>query len=349
MIRKYLLPLIGSAMFVFAVIHMVNAQQSLPKLPPPVTPPRASFTNTVAGVGIIEPETENINIGSHYPGVVSDVFVKVGQPTRKGHRLFQIDDRSLKAERQTRLSALESAKAQVRRLEQMPRPEELPPARARLLESEENLKDQQDQYDRMARLAGTNAIADSELIRRKQALLIAKAQRERAKAELALLESGAWKADLDIARAAVEQAKAALLQTEQELKRMVVESPVDGKILQVNLRPGEFVGASPGQSLIVLGGTGRLHVRVDIDENDIPRYRSGISGRIRPRGGAETELPISFVRVEPMVIPKRSLSGASTERVDTRVLQVVYAVERSDSLLFVGQQVDVYFDASEGR
>jgi hypothetical protein len=47
------------------------------------------------------------------------------------------------------------------------------------------------------------------------------------------------------------------------------------------------------------------------------------------------------------VIPKASLTGVSTERVDTRVLQVIYQFERpADRPIFVGQQMDVYIDTS---
>ena len=41
------------------------------------------------------------------------------------------------------------------------------------------------------------------------------------------------------------------------MDRLVVRCPqanlVRGAVLQVNVRPGEFVGAPPGQALIVLG------------------------------------------------------------------------------------------------
>jgi hypothetical protein len=44
------------------------------------------------------------------------------------------------------------------------------------------------------------------------------------------------------------------------------------------------------------------------------------------------------------VLPKRSLTGDSQERVDTRVLQIIYAFEPGALPVFVGQQVDVYID-----
>jgi hypothetical protein len=53
-------------------------------------------------------------------------------------------------------------------------------------------------------------------------------------------------------------------------------------------------------------------------------------------------MPLRFVRIEPYVVPKRSLTGDSLERVDTRVLQIVYAFDRPAFPVYVGQQVDVF-------
>jgi transketolase len=49
---------------------------------------------------------------------------------------------------------------------------------------------------------------------------------------------------------------------------------------------------------------------------------------------------------EPFVIPKRSLTGDSIERVDTRVLQAIYRLDRTDLRLYAGQQMDVFIEAS---
>ena len=105
--------------------------------------------------------------------------------------------------------------------------------------------------------------------------------------------------------------------------------------------------------MVVLGSIESLHVRVDIDEHDIPRsyplFKKGVAAEARPRGDPSMKVPyqLKFVRVEPFVIPKKSLTGDNTERVDTRVLQVIYAVERKDAPLFVGMQMDVFINASE--
>ncbi len=55
-------------------------------------------------------------------------------------------------------------------------------------------------------------------------------------------------------------------------------------------------------------------------------------------------MPLTFVRVEPLVVPKRSLSGGVSERVDTRVLELIYSVSPELLNATVGQQVDVFIE-----
>ena len=341
MIRKYVLPLLALGMLLFAVYRVVLAQQAKPKVEPPVAPARAPFADGVAGAGIVEAQTENIAVGANLPGVVTEVLVRVGDRVKPGQALFRLDDRQLRAERKIRLATLASARAQLDRLKRQPRPEELPAAEARVREARANLADQEDQLSRSRQLIARGAIGTEEMVRRQQAAQAARAQLNRAEAELNLLKAGAWAPDLEVARAAVEQARAQLEQTETELERLQVQALVPGEVLQVNVRPGEYVGAPPGQALIVLGNVDRLHVRVDIDENDIPRFHPGTPARAMLRGDPRREFELMFVRVEPYVIPKRSLTGDNTERVDTRVLQVIYALETRETRVYVGQQLDV--------
>jgi multidrug resistance efflux pump len=191
-------------------------------------------------------------------------------------------------------------------------------------------------------MVGSHSIGEEEWVARKQGLATAEAQLAQAQANLALLKAGAWDADKAVARAAVAQSEAQVTQTRTDLDRRVVRAPVAATVLQVNLRPGEFVGTPPNQPLIVLGDTEVLHVRVDVDENDIHRFRPGMPAVAKLRGDPKREFRLQFVRVEPYVVPKKALTGDNTERVDTRVLQVVYAIDRGTETLYVGQQVDVF-------
>ena len=85
---------------------------------------------------------------------------------------------------------------------------------------------------------------------------------------------------------------------------------------------------------------------MDVDEESAPL----VQGRPRAvavlRGLPERPVPLEYVRTEPWVRPKRSLTGASNERVDTRVLQVVFRLGATDLPVYVGQQVDVYMEGA---
>ena len=110
-----------------------------------------------------------------------------------------------------------------------------------------------------------------------------------------------------------------------------------------------FRSAFPGvlaTPLVVVGETEPLHVRVDIDEHESWRVRPGARAEAVLRGNASLRVALEFVRIEPFVVPKRSLTGDSTERVDTRVLQAIYRFRRGTLPFFVGQQVDVFIEAT---
>ncbi|HEY1190962.1 MAG TPA: HlyD family efflux transporter periplasmic adaptor subunit [Gemmata sp.] len=365
MLTRYLLPAVSVVAFTFAILSMTKAQQTPAPVSPPVDPGKSPFGRQVAGAGIVEPETENIAVGTNLPGVVKAVHVRPGDRISAGAPLFDLDDRQVLAELAARQAARDSAAAQLVKLEAMPREEELPPLEARVAEAKANLGDKVKLYDRSKRETASGVGSTETLETRQMAVEVARAQLRRSEAELDLTRAGAWKLDAAVSRAAVAQAQAQVDQTRTELDRLRVVAPrvrkpstdrtrepippadlVEFKVLQVSVRPGEYVGTTAGQPIIVLGTVGRLHVRVDVDENDIGRFKPGMKGTAAPRGEPGTRFPLSFVRVEPYVIPKRSLTGGNTERVDTRVLQVIYAIDQPDVPLYVGQQLDVSLDAN---
>src|SRR5258707_15323948 len=121
--RSVIVPLISLALFSVAGYHVAHNSQSKPALAAPAPPARTPWGESIAGSGVVEPWTENIAIGTHVAGVVQEVLVEVGQEVVKGAPLFRIDERQLRADLAVREASLASADAQLRRLEQQPRPE----------------------------------------------------------------------------------------------------------------------------------------------------------------------------------------------------------------------------------
>ncbi|HEX5218416.1 MAG TPA: efflux RND transporter periplasmic adaptor subunit [Verrucomicrobiae bacterium] len=149
--------------------------------------------------------------------------------------------------------------------------------------------------------------------------------------------------DVAVARAELDAARAQVAQTRIRLARMTVLAPRAGTILQVNIRPGEYASATPKNPALVLGDVDHLQVRADVDEQNASRLQEGQTATAYVKGDTTKPIELTFVRIEPYVVPKTSLTGSSTERVDTRVLQVIYSFERpKDRPVYVGQQMDLF-------
>ncbi len=349
------LPLVAVALAAFAGWFVWSTRRVEHSPAPPAMPPRSPFAATLACSGIVEAQSENIAVGSATPGVVVEVLVKVGDRIEGGTPLFRLDDRDLRGELEVRKAAVSQARSELIRLEAEPRLETIPPLVAAVNEAKAAGIAAADALRRAEEIFAKQVITEQDVIEKRQADAYARAALQKAEAELALREAGSWNYDRDVSRAAVLKVESDVAKLEVDIDRLTVRSFVAGEVLQVNVRPGEFVGAPPGLPLVVLGNVDRLHVRVDIDEFEIARFDPAFAARAVPRGSTGTEYTLAFVRVEPFVVPKKSLTGDNSERVDTRVLQVIYdcAPERdgpsgSGKRLFVGQQVDVFIEADDG-
>jgi len=344
MIRKYALPPLALAGLALAIWTAVMGARPVPAGAPVAEPARAPFASYMAGAGLIEASSENIEAATPVPGLVIEVLVEVGKPVKAGAPLLRLDGRDIQAEIEVRKTLVKSARLKLDRIKSLPRPEDVPPFEARVLAFEADAQNAKDQLKRVEAMPDKRAMSEEDLSRRRFASLTAEARAAEARAQLALLKAGAWSPDVALAEGEIAGAEAQLRASEVALERLTVCSRIDGEILQVNIRPGEYaLAASP---LVVLGNTDILHVRVDIDENDAWRFKPGAKAVGFVRGNRELNTALEFVRVEPFVVPKRSLTGSSIERVDTRVMQVLFKFPRSAIPVYVGQQMDVSIEAA---
>jgi HlyD family secretion protein len=347
MITKYVLPLAAIAGVLFAVYTVVLARQVPPPAVPIVEPPtRPDRVKMIAGSGLVEARRENIPIGVNIPGVVTQVFVKKGEKVQAGAALFRIDDRDYKAQLAVREAELASARAQLHKLIVAPRPEDVPPAKAAAEEARARMNDAEAALARTERLFERQMISASDYDKDRFAFYAARATYGKAKADLERVLAGSWKEDIEIARAAVALAQGQVDNINTNLERLTVRAPMDGEVLQLNVRLGQYAAFAWKEPMIVLGDSKRLHVRVDIDENDLAYFSKGTEAVATLKGRPQVRFPLKFVYVEPYVIPKQSLTGYNSERVDTRVLQVIYELGDERTLdVYIGQQMDVYLKA----
>ena len=345
-LRSFVLPALAVAGMAVGTVAVLSAGNPESFSRPLDEPARATFDSSIAGAGLIEPAGEPIEAAAAVPGIVSAVMVKQGDRVRAGDVLFAIDARQAGAELAVAEAQLEAARRELERLRALPRPEDIPVAEATVQAAEARAQEADALLSLVRSVSDPGALARGEVVRRESAARQASAQVAEARAALARLRAGAMPQEVAVAEAAVRQAEARVGAMKTELARLEVRAPVDATVLDVNVRPGEFATSGPGiEAAVVLGDVDTMHVRIDIDENDAWRFRPGSKARATLRGNSAISTDLSFVRVDPYVVPKRSLTGASMERVDTRVLQVIYSYPASALPAYAGQQVDVFVEA----
>jgi len=308
-----------------------------------ITPPLSPYKSYISGVGIVEPESGNISIGIPVNRLVDQVLVKVGSKVRKGDILLRLEDKDLQANLKVQQAAYESALAKLQKLRAFPRSEDLAEAKANLEIAQIESDLAKKQYEMILDLPDPRSISTEEKNRRYSALQQAQAKLQQAQANWDKTKSGTWKPDLEIARTEVEEAKAHLNEIKAEIERHQIKSPIDATVLQVKVHNGELPPLDTFRTpIMVLGNSDELYLRVSINQLDIPYYNSDAPAVAFLQGDAKVEFPLEFVRVEPLLVNKQNFTNEITERVDTRVLQILYKLKKEDFPLFVGEQMDVF-------
>lgn len=344
-VRALLVPLLAIAGLAFAGWTISTQAKPIPASIKVAEPAQTALPTSVSGSGIVESASENIAIGSPLGGIVVEVPIAVGSQVQKNAVLFRLDDRSLMAQLAVQQTQLTVATAQLERLRQLPRAEDLAPALARLSTARSTAADAEAAYKLYDGLTTPGVISVDDSDRRRFTVEKARAQVAEAEAAVSQISAGAWSADIAVQQAQIASLAAQCDATRTEINRMIIRAPFDGTVLQVRIHPGEFAPANSGTSLVLLGDTNTLNIRADFDENDAWRLKPDAHAEAYVRGNRALTTTLKLVRIEPFVIPKKNLTNDATERVDTRVIQVVYAVEKRDLALHVGQLMDVFVEA----
>lgn len=337
------LMVLGMAVAVYAA---ATASREAPKVPLSAQPSVNPFQNGIAATGVVEASSRNISISAPDGGLVTAVMAQVGQTVKIGDPLFELDPRPLKADLIRAQAARDAAAAVLERVKAQPRKETVPPLEAAAASARAEVADWADQITRFEDAVRQTSAGDMELMRRRFGLEGAKARLAQAEANLALTTAGPWSRDLDVAVAELALAQAQVDAAQVLLERRTVRSPIDGTVLKRNVEPGQFASAEPRSAAMVIGDLRKLHIRARVDEEDLPMLREGARGEARVRGRLPVNLKLAMLRIEPLAQPKTELSGDTTERVDTRVLEVVFEVESGGVRLYPGQLLDVFIEGA---
>ena len=329
-----------------------------PPLPPAFQPPTNPYAQGIYAEGIVEsdqPSGENINVYPEVSGTVKQIFVAEGQKVRKGQPLLLIDDSIQRALVEQQESQAEAAHALLEELRAQPRKENLDVAKSQVDAAVATLKSAQDTLDKQKAAYEINprSVSRDALDSAVNAAAVAAANLEVARRNYDLVRAGAWIYDI---RNQERQYTALVKQHASSsalLGKYMLVAPHDGVVLAVSATVGGFVSPqgdydayTQGQTPVMTLGTpaASLNVRCYVDEilvTKLPQF-SAMKAQMTIRGG-NVKVPLQFVRVQPYVSPKIELADQRTERVDVRVLPVIFRIEKPENLkVYPGELVDVY-------
>ncbi len=305
-----------------------------------VSPP---FHNYISGTGIVEPASKNIAISSPFNRTVEKINVSVNNKVKKGEVLFELYNQDYKANFIGKQKKYEESLSNFYKLQTIPRKEDL-------ILAQQMLKRARAAFNE-ARIEYWMAIRRARSVQEKRLSYYKYQQAEadfiEAQVQFDKVQSGTWMPELKMAQAAMEQAFADMKAVEADLAQTYIKSPIDGTVLQINIQEGETL--DPSKTAIMLGDIDALNLRVSIDQFNALRFQPNSPAVAYKQGDSTAEFPLKYLYLEPVMVPKKYLTNSVNERVDTQTFEVLYRIEKTDSHLFIGEQMDVFISAEENR
>jgi HlyD family secretion protein len=355
--NKVIFALAGAGALFALVSAYIYGKQEAP-LPPVFSPPTNPYTNSIYANGIIESyqgSGENINIYPDVSGRVTQIFAHEGDHVTAGQPLAIIDNSVQRGLTEQQKHQADAAQTALQELKAEPRKETLDVAAAQVTQAEANQKTASDAYEKQQHSyrIDPRSVSKDVLDNARDALQVANANLQLARRQYQLTKAGAWSYDISNQQMQYNALEQAYQASDALLEKFTLHAPADGVVLAINTALGSYVspqGAYDAYTqgydpVIVMGEPqGYLSVRCFIDEILVSRLPSAdhIRAQMSLRGSA-VKIPLEFVRVQPYVTPKIQLSDQRLERVDLRVLPVIFRFKKpANAAIYPGQLVDVY-------
>jgi HlyD family secretion protein len=354
--RKLLFALSLVGLLAGCVVAYVSAITQ-PPLPPAFEPPTNPYPSGIYAEGMVESDQasgENINVYPEVSGTVKQIPVVEGQEVKKGQVLLVLDDSIQRATAEQLQSQAEAALTLLNELKAEPRKETLDVNEAQVVAAQATLKTAQDALDKQqaAYNLDPKSVSKDALDTAANAVLTAKTNLEVARKQRDLIKAGAWIYDINNQERTYNALYKSYLSASALLSKYTLRAPNDGIVMAINPGVGSYVSGQGAYDtytqgmdpVLVLGSPQYLNVRCYVDEILVPRLPG--PGKMKAQmtvRGSTVKIPLEFVRTQPFVSPKIELSDERLERVDVRVLPVIFRIQKpKDMTLYPGLLVDVY-------
>jgi HlyD family secretion protein len=357
-VRNRIIFIMSAIGVVLAIISAFVAAETPPVQPPLFNPAANPYAKGIYADGMIESHQavgENINIYPQVSGPITQVLVVEGQKVRKGDPLLTIDDSVQRATAEQQRAQAEAALATLKELKAEPRPETLDVSVAQVENARASLKNTQDELAKEERSYAIDprSVSLEALDNARNAEKMAETNLKVVQRQYDLTKAGAWIYDIENQEKQYAALSKAYAASEALLAQYTIYAPADGTVMSIQAAVGSYVspqGAFDSYSqlmdpLIVMSvPQDHLQVRAYVDEILVDRLPdpAKIEAQMFIRG-TDIHVRLTFSRIQPYISTKVELSDQRQERVDVRVLPVIFHFEKPKGLnLYPGELVDVY-------
>jgi multidrug resistance efflux pump len=288
----------------------------------------------VAGNGVIEPRDRETKVASTVAGRIAAIAVKEGQFVTRSTLLVQLEDGPERAALQAAEGELRASQADYEKTMRGQRKEDIEAAVGDAEAAKARAAQSREAYERTAHAAEGGAATPDELDHASRQAEIDKRTGEATEARRRAVVAGSRYEDILAARARMQTTAARRDQAKEVLERLAVRAPLDGEILQLKYRSGEYITPGANQDpLVVMGDTRRLRVRVDMDERDVGRVSLDAKGFVTADAYTDRRFPGKVVEIGRRMGRKNFRTDDPTERIDTKILEVVLELDDPTGLV----------------
>ncbi|MEG3149568.1 HlyD family efflux transporter periplasmic adaptor subunit [Sphingomonas sp. ZT3P38] len=282
-------------------------------------------------------DIREVDMAFRVGGRISGIAVEEGAKVKPGQPLATIDTATLDSRIGQADAELAQAQAQLAKLRNGNRSQDVGQARARVAAAQAVVEKADSDYRRREPLVGPGAISrdvwDQTIADRARA----RAQLAEARQGLSLLDAGARTEDIDAARAQVQAATEARRSIATDLSDTRLIAASAGTVVTRAREPGAIV--QPGETVLTLSIDRPLRVRAYVDESDLSRISPGMAVEVTSDGNPRTYRgTIGYISPRSEFTPK----SVETESLRTDlVYRLRIIVTDPDDALRQGQPVTV--------
>jgi multidrug resistance efflux pump len=299
--------------------------------------------SVVAGPGLVEPNSENVQVGSELAGKLKQVLAEEGDVVKKGQLLAVLVNDDYHAQVESSRAQVHQAEAAYQKILNGSRAQERGESAAAMHQAEAVEASARADWERRQKLFEAGVISSEELDHYRRDFNVAEQQFQASQQHFHLIDDRQRDEDIASAKAQLENARAQLDNSEAVYAKTFMRAPFDGTILRKHHRTGESITNSSvtPDPVFTMGDVGGLRVRVDVDETDVGRVANGQRVYCTANAYGDQKFWGHVIRVAGQLGHKNLRTDEPNEKTDTKILETLVQLDPGVHLP-VGLRVDAY-------